>query len=181
MGRCSTHVYSQQTKVWMPPKSNLEEPVSSLGVIYRHMGEGLLTGAEMTQKTAASSRPTPAWVTSHKAGILELIAQPAGSSTDWRLSFPGAPVVLNLFQASWLDFVPSRKLVWSWSLLSSSACLRAFCATWLGSSERDSQLLLVSVCVCVCVCMHACAHTKVMNLVSFRDFLKVSWVIYLSA
>ena len=51
-------------------------------------------------KTAAPPRPTPAWVTAHKAGNLEHTAQPAGSSTGWRVSFPGASVGLSLFQAA---------------------------------------------------------------------------------
>ena len=36
----------------------LGEPISFIEVTYRNMGEGLLTGAEMTQKTSASTKPT---------------------------------------------------------------------------------------------------------------------------
>ena len=37
--------------------------ISIIGVPYKNMGEGLLTGAEMTQKTTASPKQTPPWVT----------------------------------------------------------------------------------------------------------------------
>jgi hypothetical protein len=46
-------------------KVQLREPMSFIGVPYRSMGEGLLTEAEMTQRTAASAKITPAWMTAH--------------------------------------------------------------------------------------------------------------------
>jgi hypothetical protein len=64
-----------------------------------------------TGKTAASPKPTPARVPTYKAGNLELITQPAGSLTGWRVSFPGSSVGLNLFQAALLLSASSRQLV----------------------------------------------------------------------
>lgn len=37
--------------------------MSFTGVIYRNMGEGLFTGAEIPRKTTASPKPAPAQVT----------------------------------------------------------------------------------------------------------------------
>lgn len=74
-------------------------------------------------KTAVSSKPTPAWVTSHKSGELELAAQPTGRSTGWTLSFPGVSTGLNLFQADQLvSASPGSWLVSesSWQLNSGS-------------------------------------------------------------
>lgn len=45
-----THVCSPQTGSQDTPKSNLVKPLSVIGAHYRNMGEGLLRGAEMTQK-----------------------------------------------------------------------------------------------------------------------------------
>ena len=39
----------------------LGEPISFIGVTYRNMGEGLLTGAEMTPE------PTLTWMSGHKS------------------------------------------------------------------------------------------------------------------
>lgn len=49
---------------------HLDEPIRFIGVIFRNVGEGLLTGAEMTL-TAMSPKPTQAWMTVHKARNLE--------------------------------------------------------------------------------------------------------------
>lgn len=68
---------------------------------------GLLNRSRNDSKTALSPRSTPAWLTAHKAENLEHIAQPAGRSTGWRRSFPGASV----------DLTPSRQLVWSVSAM----------------------------------------------------------------
>lgn len=82
-----------------------------IGVTYRNMDEGLLTRAEITQKTVASPRLTPAWVTAHKSRNVELPAQAAGSSTGWTACFLGASVCPNLFQAAQLVSGSSRQLV----------------------------------------------------------------------
>ena len=47
-------------------KVQLGEPVSFIGVSHRITDEGLLTGAEMTQRQL-SPQLTPAWVTTHKS------------------------------------------------------------------------------------------------------------------
>lgn len=65
--------------------SNLVNQVSFTGVTYRNMGKGLLPGTEMTQ--IASPNTTPAKPTAHKAGNLEHIVQPAGSSNRLVLSW----------------------------------------------------------------------------------------------
>lgn len=53
------------------------------------MVTGFLIETGMAQTTALSN-PTPAWVTVHKAGNQEHIAQPAGSSTVQVLPFQAA-------------------------------------------------------------------------------------------
>ena len=61
----------------------------------RDSSEGLLTGAEGTQKQVyLSPKPTPAQVTdiSQELGNLKQAAQPMGSSTGWNLSSPGGSV-----------------------------------------------------------------------------------------
>lgn len=69
----------------------LGEPMDFMEVTHRNMGERLLTGAEMT---AASPKPTQSNMgdSSQKHST-----QPAGSSTDWRVTFPDASVGLSLF------------------------------------------------------------------------------------
>lgn len=73
LGRCNTHRESRTDQSTNTNKVQLGEPLSSTGVTYRNMGEGLLTGD--------SCRTTghPAWMTSHKAGNLEHFAQPAAA------------------------------------------------------------------------------------------------------
>lgn len=76
--------------------------MSFTGVTFRNMGEGLLTGMEMTQRQLYHQSLVAAQVTAHKAGNLERTAQAAGGSAGWRVSFPGASVGLNLFRAGCL-------------------------------------------------------------------------------
>jgi hypothetical protein len=58
-------------------------------------------------KTAASPKPTPAWVTAHKAGNQKHSAQPEGR----RVSFLGTSVGLHSSrQMGWLVFASSREL-----------------------------------------------------------------------
>ena len=83
-----------------------DEPMSFIGVTRRLMDEGAVTGAGTT---AASPEPTLVWVTAHKAGNLEHGAQPAGSSTGWRVSLPGDSMVCTLSDSS-AAFVVSRQL-----------------------------------------------------------------------
>lgn len=62
-GRCDTHTYSfqtenpPQTREQMPSKVQLKEPMSFIGVTYRNMGEGFLTGAEITQRQLPHHSP----------------------------------------------------------------------------------------------------------------------------
>lgn len=87
----------------------LGEPMSFTGVSYRNMGEGSLTGADVTQrKTAAPPYPTPAWVT--KLGAWSTLhslqaAQQVGEGPSQGLwpDLPAAPLVS----------VSSKQLVWS--------------------------------------------------------------------
>ena len=75
----------------------------------------------VTYRSRNDSRTMPARVTAHKAKNLdEHTAQPAGSSTGRRV-LPS--VDLDLSQVSGLVSASSRKLVWSESLLCSSALL----------------------------------------------------------
>ena len=70
-----THTYSPQigipgkNEVWIAPKSNLvKNQWVYWGYFLIPIGEGLLTGAEMTQRQlAALPTPTSAWVTAHKS------------------------------------------------------------------------------------------------------------------
>lgn len=77
---------------------HLDEPMSYPGVTY---------GSRNVFKTASLPKATPGWVISHKARDLEYTAESAGSSTGWRVSFPGPLAVLN--QAAWL-------VTWEFSL-----------------------------------------------------------------
>lgn len=77
-------------------KVQLDKPVSFIGVTYRNMGEGFLTGAEMTQ-TPCITKAHPSMNDISQSLEPELTAQPAGSTAGWSESFPGAPDCLNLF------------------------------------------------------------------------------------
>lgn len=81
-------------------------------VTYRNMGEGLLTGAEMTQRWLChQSLSQPEWWLI-KSGNAKHTLRPAGSSTGCRV-FPGGRDSLNLFQAAQLLFAPSKQFCWS--------------------------------------------------------------------
>lgn len=109
------------TKIQLPLRSNLLDLWVLSGFLMR-MGEVLLRGAEMTQKTAASPKPLstlpwpPAWVAAHTSW--ELTAQPTGRSTAWRASFPGS--------SAGLHFLGSQAGVWV-----SQAMPRVILAGWL--------------------------------------------------
>lgn len=109
----STFIYSpqkgslQQIKIWIPSKS-IGLPKSFIGGIYRNMGKGLLTGAEMCQgELNHQSQPNHGWQR-RKAGNLAHSVQPIGSSPGLRVSFPGGSVSLSLFQTVHLVSVSSR-------------------------------------------------------------------------
>jgi len=170
LGRCNTHIYSPQVanswriKVQFLSKSNL---VSLICVPYRCMGEGLLTGAEMTQ------RQLHHWGSSQhgwqliKIGNQEPTVQPAGSPTVWRVSCPGGSVDQNLFEAAALVSV----FFFAVRLVSESSCSLAL-LFWEGPSafiahpgrERYSESL-----------------QSLVNLLSFGDTLKPFWVVCLPA
>lgn len=65
-------------------KVELGEPMSFTGVIYRHMGEGLLTGAYMTQRQLHDQSP-PCIDDSSQSWNREYTVQPASSSVGWRV------------------------------------------------------------------------------------------------
>ena len=75
--------------------------------------------------------------------------------------FLGASFGLNLFQVDQLVSASSRELLVSESSLQLFSSERLLCSS-ASQSERDSQLLLLTL-----------ARRGVVNLVSFRNFLKV--------
>lgn len=88
----------------------------------------------MTQRQLHYQSPPQHGVTAHKAGNLEPTAQPAGSSTGWRVSFPGIPSGRNLSQVALLLSASSRQLVQCLSLLCSVAYLRILLAMFTAYS-----------------------------------------------
>lgn len=86
--------------VLMPLKSDLGETMSSIGVIYRNVGERSLIEAEMAQ-LHHQSPPQQRWKLT-KASKWEHTAQPAGNSTGWPVSLPHSSMGLNFFQADGL-------------------------------------------------------------------------------
>ena len=97
--------------------------MSFIRVTFRNMSETLLIEAEMTQRQQYHQSPSQHGQQLTKAGKdLEDTAQPAGSSTGWRVALPSDLVGLNLLQVSRLISASSRQLVWSQSRLCSLAC-----------------------------------------------------------
>jgi len=86
-------------------------------------GEEITYRRRNGSKTAASPRPTTAWVTAHKAGNLEPTTQSAGSPTGWRMSCPDVSVDESVFWAADLVSVFSLQLGLSQSHLCSLALL----------------------------------------------------------
>lgn len=85
--------------------------MSFIEVIYRNIGEEFLSEL----KARCIPKVHQAGVAVHKAGNQEPSAQPIGSSTSWRVSFPGDPG-LNLFRVTRLVSASSRKQVLESSL-----------------------------------------------------------------
>ena len=75
------------------------EPISFIGVTYRNMGEGLITGAEMTQRQLYHQSPHSVGDSS-KSWEPRETAQPVDGSTGWTVSFLSASVGLNVFQTA---------------------------------------------------------------------------------
>lgn len=91
-----------------------------ISVVYRNRGDGLLIGAKMTQRQLHQQTPPPHGRQFTKSGNLENTAQPVGSSTCWKVSFPDGSVGPNLFQAALLFSVSPKHscgLVFFWQSL----------------------------------------------------------------
>ena len=115
-------------------------------------------------KTAASPKPTPSCMTTHTIRNLEYTKQPTGSSTDYRVFIPGASMSLNLFQSAEC-FRFFWQLAWSHGLLYSLVCLSLPCSSASFHLKR-SLFLLFNL-----------AGRELVNLVIFRDSLRLFWVV----
>lgn len=121
----------------------LGEPMSFTGVSFRNMRE-----VAYRNRNGSLPRPTQHDWQLTKAGKLEPMAQPAGSSTGW-VSFP-----------SWtLVSTACRQLVWSQSLLWSLSPLKVIFAT-----QFVWGLLLL---------LFTLTGRSLVNLDSFRDCLDI--------
>jgi hypothetical protein len=77
-------------------------PMSFIGATYRNMGEGLLTGAEITLgQPHHKSLPQRGWWLTRSEN-LRLTASPTDSSRGYKVPFPGCWVYLSLLQAAQL-------------------------------------------------------------------------------
>ena len=79
----------EQTQVQIPPKSNLVNQYVYWGYLPEYRGG-------VTHRSRNDSYVTKVHPSS-QTGNLEHTAQPVGSSTGWKVSFPAASVALNLF------------------------------------------------------------------------------------
>ena len=86
-------------------KVQLGEPMSVIEVTCRNTGEGLLAGAEMTQRQV--------FYKTHQLTKAGDQGSTVGSSTGWRVSFSSDSVGLNLFWAAQLFSALFKQLVWS--------------------------------------------------------------------
>ena len=171
LGRHITHVYS--TQIGDPQQTKIEV-TSKFYLVNQWVLLGLLTGIwvmviyrnRSDSKTAASPKPTLLWVAAHKAGNWNMSQLPVSQQLECALSrnlscskpLPGSLMGFCFYQARGL---------WQ-SLLCSLTMLRFFFAGWLCSFEGDSWLLLLTL-----------AGRGLVNLLYFRDFLKLFWVVYL--
>lgn len=118
LGRCNVHTYSP--KIGTPKQFKYRyhpNPLLWTMSCIESVSEGLLKGAAMTQRQLLHQSPPLHGCQSRKARNLELTAQPLGSSSCQRVSFPSNSVVPNFFQVAWLFSASSGQLVWSQSLL----------------------------------------------------------------
>jgi hypothetical protein len=95
------------------------KPQSFIGTTYRSMGEGILTGIEMTQRQLHFQSPPSI---SDSSQSWEPGAHCTGRSAGWSLAFPGASVALNLFEEAWLVSASSRQPIWSAALQLGCMC-----------------------------------------------------------
>jgi hypothetical protein len=137
--------------------------MSFIGVSYRDANEGLLTGPEMTQTVSDITKDHSSMpVSSRESGNLENTAQPTGSSIGWKVSFQNSSVVLSLFQA-FQTISASSGLDWSLFLPGRLGGLSLF-----QSAEKTASAVFTAY-----ICLGKC----LVRLVSFRDFLKLFWVV----
>ena len=115
-GRHNTCAYSPQIGDPQQTKVQLGESVSFIGVTYRSVGEGLLIGAEITERQLyRQSPPTKlgTWSTLYSLQAAQWIEE----------LFIGTSIGLNLFKVAWLFSASSRQ--------ASLSSLRVFSALWL--------------------------------------------------
>lgn len=84
------------------------EPMSFIQVTYKSMGEGLLRGAERTQRHR-HRQFHPAWVAAHKTW--ELGEYCTACRQRWRVSFPATSLGPNISQVAGWFLVSGRQLV----------------------------------------------------------------------
>lgn len=89
-------------------------------------------------ETAASPMPTPSWVAEiGKLGRWSTLHILQADQRDWRVTFPGDWIVLNLVQAAPLVFVSFRQFI------SASFRLPTMSSLQLGLFESDSEYSLL--------------------------------------
>lgn len=72
----------------------VEASLAGSSVLYyaQKYGCGIIYRSRNDSQADESRKPTPAWVTAHKARNLMHSTHPADSLTGWRMSFPGGPL-----------------------------------------------------------------------------------------
>lgn len=81
------------------PKVHIGEPISFIGVTDRDVGENVPARKECLEDSCITS-PSQHGLQLTKLGYLEHTVQTSGSTTGWRVSFPGDLVCLNFFKAT---------------------------------------------------------------------------------
>lgn len=127
--------------------------MSFAGATYRDVGEGLLTGTEMTQREAASPNPTLVWEKSQELEIWSTQHSLLAAQQVGECSFSVAQLVCtSLMKLGWLFPV------------SSWADLCSFHAAWC------EPLLRKSACLRITLSSLYSRRRGLVNLVGFRDF-----------
>lgn len=155
----------------------LSESVSFIGIFFRNVGEGYLTGrSEVTQRQLHHPEPTQHEWQVTQAGDLELTAQPAGSSTCRSAS-------LSIVQAAWLVLTfssqPCHRLlpgcsagIWVFTILSSTG-LHPFKVAQLVWKDLSTIITIIYTWG------RGWGGRALVYLFSFRDFLKPSSIYFL--
>lgn len=118
-GGVQISVYSSQIRDLMVhqsedgPKVQLCESLTFSGVITRNLGERLLTGVEITQKTL--SKPTPTLIIAHEVWKPSVHWTTCNQFSRWESFLCEKSSWSELFQAAWL--------VWEWLLAGIFACI----------------------------------------------------------